>query len=461
MVMAAKRKNMDRKQGTREAPPLTVAMVKALELIVLNEEVDLGMRSVIGFILFVLYTRERVTDAARVKKEPWCVGPPHVLGHIESRTVSEDTKHGQSEQRRRRPVVLLGNAWGVTTKGSWGHAWLQVRRRMGQDAKKDKTLQNRVDKNWNPVKGTMINASQVTTILRRVLKNYSRRIDQHSSQGLKATPLSWTGKRGVLPDVQKILGSHANGKAEMKNLYARDSLCWPVNVLGMVIQEIKAGYMTSHGYQPDNRQRHLQLSPAVYAQALSGGFTGGRQVLEDMRLLEEISTDPNTGESKSGGDPTYMDATRVAEVVAAVLPTIKDIQTIPAHATHEDDERLVQPILEAQPPEPVDVASDSESDGVLEAKEPTTSESLTNIAADLTVPICEEPPEDMFILDLTDDSVHLQHSGNALCWVEITGTDLRQKRKRCIYVEDPGTSEICGLCSKYGTKRRRVDPAPF
>ena len=125
-VYSARRDNTDRKRLTEEAPPLTVAMVKALEEIVLNENENLGMRSVVGFLLFTLYTRERVADAARCRKEPWCEGGPDERGHIESRTTSEDTRHGQTEDRRRREVVLLGPARGVATKGSWGHVWLDV-----------------------------------------------------------------------------------------------------------------------------------------------------------------------------------------------------------------------------------------------------------------------------------------------------------------------------------------------
>ena len=51
-------------------------MVEALELIVMDEHENPGMRSVLGFHLFVLYTRERVADAARVRIEPWCEGAP-------------------------------------------------------------------------------------------------------------------------------------------------------------------------------------------------------------------------------------------------------------------------------------------------------------------------------------------------------------------------------------------------
>ena len=76
------------------------------------------------------------------------------------------------------------------------------------------------------------------------------------------------------PDVQKILGSHANGKGEMKNLYTRGSLTWPVNLLGMVIQEIKWSK-----YDPDLCERPLQLKPEVYANALSGGSFWERSCL--------------------------------------------------------------------------------------------------------------------------------------------------------------------------------------
>ena len=70
-VQAVQQKNSDRKQVAKEAPELTCEMVLTLEGIVLNQRELPEMRVVIGFILFVLYTRERVADAARIVVEPF------------------------------------------------------------------------------------------------------------------------------------------------------------------------------------------------------------------------------------------------------------------------------------------------------------------------------------------------------------------------------------------------------
>ena len=72
-------------------------------------------------------------------------------------------------------------------------------------------------------------------------------------------------------------GSHANGKQETANLYSRNQLTWPVNLLCYIIQEIKHG-----DFQPDLQERHLQLSEEVYRRAVSGGCTGDDQTLKAL-----------------------------------------------------------------------------------------------------------------------------------------------------------------------------------
>lgn len=442
-VLTAKGKNLDRKKEAKEAPALTVNMVRALESIVLNERETLGLRSICGFLLFVLYTRERVSDAANVVVEPWCEGPPHVRGHIESVTTSEETKHGKSEARRRRKVILLGNAWGVSKRGAWGHAWLKVRREMGQDAKKDGTLQNRIDGNWNPIKKTKIDAEQVSTLIRRILKHYHHCIDEYTSHGLKATIPFWTGGRGVHPDVQKILGSHANGKGEMKNLYMRQSLTWPVNLVGSIIQEIK------RGYKPDRKERHLQLAPEIYDQALPGGSAQYLQTLENMEMIN----------TRDGGDPTYTNAEKIDEVTNAFLPFLPAIENIEPGATPENDKRLTTPILEklAKDALILDESLGEEEDSEEEERAPTTTECLTNIAQKDKGNVWKDHVKDEeYLYDLEKEVVHLQKGGIAICWADTRATAFQRKKKSCIFIDDPGSSNYCPDCTGWTSKRKKA-----
>ena len=472
-VLAAQRKNSDRKEVTKEAPALTTEMVKILEGIVLNDAEIPEMRIVIGFILFVLYTRERVADAARVVVEPWCAGPPHPRGHIESITVSENTKHGQSDARRRRQVVLLGPAWGLSQKASWGHKWLQLRKELGRDARKDKTLQLRVDRNWIGVPDTIINANQVTTILRKVLRlQMAPGKPRLSSQGLKATTLLWTGGRGMKPHIQKILGSHANGKEEMKNLYQRQALTWPVNLVCVVIQEMK---QKKNPYRPDLRERHLQLSEEAYNQAMGIG-KNPKELLEKMqkreekrsKVREEIDSSLSLTEIQDEETIRAEENERMTSRVAReFMPPLELIQEIGTN-TPENDARLVDPVLqvieqrqaaeqaasEATPGAEGGNSSDSDTPpgSPRENKPESNRESLLNIVAEIEENL-PRPKAHMvkgvrvdqhsYLISWTTHVAHLHWEGTAICWTGLDERTVRKKKSLCSKVEDIGTTEIC------------------
>ena len=62
-----------------------------------------------------------------------------------------------------------------------------------------------------------------------------------SSQGLKATCLSWTMKAGIPDPDQTLLGYHSRGRSASALSYGRDSLAGPLRQLQSVLQDIRTG----------------------------------------------------------------------------------------------------------------------------------------------------------------------------------------------------------------------------
>ena len=82
---------------------------------------------------------------------------------------------------------------------------------------------------------------------------------------------------------------------------------------------------------------------------------------------------------------------------------------------------------------------------------------MTNIAAHQNGDIWDESTEADFILDLRDDSLHLNAEGFAKCWGRLTRKEKFQIKKTCVFVREAGANDLCKLCTR-GLKRARQDP---
>ena len=57
-------------------------------------------------------------------------------------------------------------------------------------------------------------------------------------------------------------------------------------------------------------------------------------------------------------------------------------------------------------------------------------------------------------MDLREDILHIFEDGAPVCWKKMSKKELRARRRTCILVEEPGTSEICGRCCPQRKRRR-------
>ena len=240
----------DRKKPRREADPLTMAMLHKLETLITNPDTPVELVSIYGFIAFMIGTRTRCGDAAQIIHEPWIEGN-HDDALIMTSTVSEATKTGKIDSRRRQTVHVIAHAVGHSN-AKWAQCWLKARKHLNQDAAKDECLQQNVNHTCLPIRNTTINSGKITFILRQFLsRNFPEMentvILKFSAHSCKATLLTPLARRGVDRHIRRLLGYHATGSDQVVELYARDALAHPMVILKSVMNEIRDGL-----FMPDN-----------------------------------------------------------------------------------------------------------------------------------------------------------------------------------------------------------------
>ena len=110
---------MQRKRAKREAMPFTVRILEIIEELIMDENIDLDERSVYGFIRFIIGTRFRAFDAARIPEEP-TIEANSAQGLIKTNTLNV-TKNGQRRERRGHQLDVVAHSLGVT-----GAMWAQT-----------------------------------------------------------------------------------------------------------------------------------------------------------------------------------------------------------------------------------------------------------------------------------------------------------------------------------------------
>ena len=87
-----------------------------------TEAHDRKQKIMVGNFLFMIHTRSRYSDAARIEKEPTLdIGGD--FGYVGSSTVSDRMKSGRTKKRRGRMVPVVGPAFGLLGL-PWAAAWL-------------------------------------------------------------------------------------------------------------------------------------------------------------------------------------------------------------------------------------------------------------------------------------------------------------------------------------------------
>ncbi len=145
-----------------------------------------------GHFIWLIHTRLRFGDSARVKIEPW-LDLAQGVGYIETYAKADEYKTGHSLKKVGRRFPLVGWATGISG-APWASAWLKLREIAGCDAEADKTLMQEALSNGEFGESRMT-TQDGTLVLRALLRESGiANLEAYGTHSAKATPLGGEGR---------------------------------------------------------------------------------------------------------------------------------------------------------------------------------------------------------------------------------------------------------------------------
>ena len=226
------------KRKLLQAPPIPADYVYRMELF-LRTSSDSRLKTIVGFLLFCVYSCARFGDAAK--------GDPSALDFQES-TSSDLTlieialSQYKTATGERKAILLPLIALGCGLDSfSWGMAWKEARRQSGADAMR--FLMCADDHNGCTWLDRRMTTAEGSFWVKDVLVMLGMDVSQaasYSTHSLKATCLSWASKAGSLTLQERLwLGHHESEESKMAITYARDALVGALIKLRMIVEAIK------------------------------------------------------------------------------------------------------------------------------------------------------------------------------------------------------------------------------
>ena len=224
----------------KEAPPLTVEMVSALETYV-GTHFRSHKAVVAGHILFCIYSCARWSDSIRLTEiESFHRGRIAIV-----ETATEHHKSALTDEAKALFLPFLCLGAGLVEGYPWSTAWLASRKihKVGRPftwaaitSWSDKT---------NKFTATPMSSTEASLWLREILEEagFSRDITEKvSSHSLKSTLLSWSAKSGKFTDPQRRqMGHHFDPQDRSMLVYSRDSYAPIAVATRLMLDDIIAG----------------------------------------------------------------------------------------------------------------------------------------------------------------------------------------------------------------------------
>lgn len=210
-----------RKRKRRQAPPLTVAMVRAMEKFVMENYTD--HRGVIcGHLLFCIYSCARWSDTLRlVEIQKFHRGTVTLL-----ETATEHHKSALTDDAKSMflPLLCLGQCLEQTP---WATYWLNAR----TVGKIGRPWMDTAQPGWDDRKGkftsSYMSSTEATIWLQEILElsGVNKEVAAaYTSHSCKSTLLSWAAKSGLFtPSQRRRLGHHMDPQDKSMLVYSRDS----------------------------------------------------------------------------------------------------------------------------------------------------------------------------------------------------------------------------------------------
>ncbi|CAE7577017.1 unnamed protein product [Symbiodinium sp. CCMP2592] len=306
-VQGIAHQSLRQQKPSRQAPALTTDQVRWLQSFSVADESQYECYLASTF-LFMVYARARHSDLKRSKKLTVDRDDEGNVVFLECSVLNP--KQSKSSRRRNMFLPIVAPAEGICSE-PWAARWLELRQDLGlvcEGSLTDSPLlpELAADGSLLPVNMDSATASKwLRCLLSKQPGSSLDDILQMSSQGLKATCLSWTMKAGIPDPDQTLLGYHSRGKSSSAMSYGRDSLAGPLRHLAKVLQDVKEGK-----FKPDStRSGRWQAEQSTSAAAAS---SAAPKPLPTKPLLEPAA--PQQSSDSSSDEELESDGSSAEDV---------------------------------------------------------------------------------------------------------------------------------------------------
>ncbi len=224
----------------KQAPPLTVEMVAALESYV-GENFRSHKAVVVGHILFCIYSCARWADSIRlVEITEFHRGRIYII-----ETATEHHKTAITDEARSLFLPYLCLGAGLVEGHPWSLGWMAARKiyRVGRPHTWA-AITSWSDKSRR-FTSTPMSSTESTLWLREVLEEVGFKPEDTarvSSHSLKSTLLSWAAKSGKFTDPQRRqMGHHYDPQDKSMLVYSRDAYAPIAVAVRLMLDDITAG----------------------------------------------------------------------------------------------------------------------------------------------------------------------------------------------------------------------------
>ena len=219
---------------------LTVLEVLCMEEALIEGHLDKVDRFALGVFLFQLYARARVSDIRSIARIVLDIAGG--AGYIEVQTYEHKTK--RITNNANIALLLIAPVKGLAAK-PWGISFISAAQDVGINfhvgVRGPLLPRLTCDYSWSgDAVGSTETTRWVNALLDRVLK--SPAASGFTSQGLKATSLSWMAKAGYPEETRRVLGHHTLGAGRRTlEAYSRDVQAAPLRAFEECLSFIRSG----------------------------------------------------------------------------------------------------------------------------------------------------------------------------------------------------------------------------
>ena len=242
-VNGAAKKMLENKMPIKQARPITVEHVWALEQYMFSAYIDTQQQCMLGFMLFCLYASARFSDAARLDHVDFEFYQHIIIVEGEAKKYKTVNVVRESRRGTAMPFLALGNG---LYHMSWADCWLKA-------LKAEKLLGgNTIMPALSDVTGQWLDrrmtSSEGIFWLRELMVNAGvphESVWGYTTHSLKATALHWAIQSGIFTmDERRVMGHHVDPGNAMPLTYSRDELCNILVKLWKVIDVITTGQIS-------------------------------------------------------------------------------------------------------------------------------------------------------------------------------------------------------------------------